>query len=379
VVDAEGNLHDAKDSQLWKQAQVSAFIRAQLYEPEMTLNGGCMVLADTLATPAAEQQLLSAVEHLYQRSVLPAALEPVSLAQGFGAVPEHMDLTLYSVLHHFRSRQRWAAARAFFSRLGAVYPAAAVWEAAAMKAAGEGAAVLELLGSALERSPTSPPLLAAMAAECMRLQQVMVYTRLGRGRGKGHKQLKAAVRAASVVHRSCIHQSPPPSSSTLSTQYTQTFQVDTAARLARRAVNMQRRCRPAWLILARCYASEGQFAEALVTLNAVPTPPLPRDERELLMVVPPPEPERITAVKSYQPDLEAARALALEEGDTSGTSRLLAYLPGAVLLNKEPADTAPWADASPNRVTRAVLGAVYSQLQEMVGVLGWVSVAGGVR
>lgn len=47
-------------------------------------------------------------------------------------------------------------------------------------------------------------------------------------------------------------------------------------------------------MLARCYAAEGQYAEALVTLNAVPTPPLPRDERELLMVVPPPEPEKIT-------------------------------------------------------------------------------------
>jgi hypothetical protein len=242
VVDADGNLRDAKDPQLWQQAQVSAFIRAQLYEPEMTLNGGCIVTADPLPTLAAERQLLAAVERLYQSRVLPAALESVSVAQGFGAVPEHTDLTLYALWHHFRSKQRWGAARAFFSRLGACYPAAAVWEAAVMRASGRGAGALELLGGALERSPTSPPLLAAMAAECVRLQQ-----------------------------------------------------MDTAARLARRAVNMQRRCRPAWLILARCYAAEGQFAEALVTLNAVPTPPLPRDERELLMVVPPPEPERVTA------------------------------------------------------------------------------------
>lgn len=71
-------------------------------------------------------------------------------------------------------------------------------------------------------------------------------------------------------------------------------QVDTAARLARQAVHLAPRCRPAWLLLARCYAAEGQFSEALVTLNAVPTPPLPRDERELLHVVPPPEPARLT-------------------------------------------------------------------------------------
>lgn len=74
----------------------------------------------------------------------------------------------------------------------------------------------------------------------------------------------------------------------------------------------------------------------------------------------------------YQPDLEAARALALEEGDASGSSRLLAYLPGAVLLNRQPLEAGPWPDASPNRVTRAVLGAVYSQLQDIVGALGWV-------
>jgi hypothetical protein len=80
-------------------------------------------------------------------------------------------------------------------------------------------------------------------------------------------------------------------------------------------------------------------------------------------------------VRSYQADLEAARALALEEGDTGGSSRLLAYLPGAVLLNKEPPNAGPWPDASPNRVTRAVLSAVYSQLQDIVGVLGWVGIA----
>jgi hypothetical protein len=60
-------------------------------------------------------------------------------------------------------------------------------------------------------------------------------------------------------------------------------------------VQLQPRCRPAWLLLARCYAAASRFAEALVTLNAVPTPPLPRDERELLLVVPPPEPARVTA------------------------------------------------------------------------------------
>jgi hypothetical protein len=226
-VDAAGNLHDAKDPQLWRQAQVradvaaaglpalhwrrqgrrirpgqpsptphprptptpprpqvSAFVRSQLYEPEMTLNGGCLDVLDPLPTPAAEAALLAAVEDLYARRVLPGALDPISVSQGFGAAPEHADVVLFSVLHHFRSYQRWPAARAFFARLGATYPAAAVWEAAALRAMGRGDAVIELLGGALERSPSSPLLLTAMATECMRLQQVRVRVR-ARARQRG--------------------------------------------------------------------------------------------------------------------------------------------------------------------------------------------------
>lgn len=54
--------------------------------------------------------------------------------------------------------------------------------------------------------------------------------------------------------------------------------------------------------------------------------------------------------------------MAVEESSLDG-SRLLAYLPGAILVNKEPLDGSPWPDVSPNRVTRAVLAAVYGVLQ----------------
>ena len=344
AVDAAGNLREA-GARLWRQARVSAFVRAVLVEPEMALGGGgVLVQRDALPTPAAERELLAAVEALYADGTLPGGAEAVAEAQGYGAAPEHADPVLFALLHHFRSRQRWAAARAFFARLRATsYPAAAVWEAAALRgaaahgpggssaagAAGAGAGdggaadVGELLQRALEAAPDSAPLLAALADECLRLQQ-----------------------------------------------------VDTAARLARRAVRARPRCRPAWLLLARCYAAEGRHAEALVALNAVPTPPLPRDERELLLVAPPPEPARVTAParRGYDADLEAARALALEDGaaGAAGAPRLLAFLPGAVLLNREPPGSGPWPDASPNRVTRAVLGAVYAQLQALVAPLGWV-------
>jgi hypothetical protein len=263
--------------------QVSAFVRAQLYEPEMTLNGGCLDVLDPLISPAAERQLLVAVEDLYTRRVLPAALEPISVAQGFGATPEHADPVLFAVLHHFRSRQRWLAARTFFARLGAIYPPAAIWEAVVLRGLGRSDAVIELLGSALEHSPSSPLLLAAMATECMRLQQVG----LKRG-GRLFRVATASAQAPCTAGKVCTLPSPCAMDDPTHDQ------VDTAARLARRAVQLQPRCRPAWLLLARCYTAENRFAEALVTLNAVPTPPLPRDERELLLVVPPPDPARVT-------------------------------------------------------------------------------------
>lgn len=51
-------------------------------------------------------------------------------------------------------------------------------------------------------------------------------------------------------------------------------------------------------------------------------------------------------------------------------SRHLLYLPGAVMVNREPLDLGPWADTGPYRVTRAVLAAAYALLQELVAAVG---------
>lgn len=67
-------------------------------------------------------------------------------------------------------------------------------------------------------------------------------------------------------------------------------------------------------------------------------------------------------VRLYDGELEAARWCALEEASLDG-SRLLAYLPGSILVNKEPLGTAFQSDVCPNRVTRSVLTAVYDLLQ----------------
>jgi hypothetical protein len=67
-------------------------------------------------------------------------------------------------------------------------------------------------------------------------------------------------------------------------------------------------------------------------------------------------------VHLYDGELQAARFCALEEASLDG-SRLLAYLPGSILVNKEPPGTAFQPDVCPNRITRSVLTAVYALLQ----------------
>jgi hypothetical protein len=56
------------------------------------------------------------------------------------------------------------------------------------------------------------------------------------------------------------------------------------------------------------------------------------------------------------------RCCALEEASLDG-SRLLAYLPGCILVNREPLGSGLLPDTSPNRITRSVLAAVYALLQ----------------
>lgn len=64
----------------------------------------------------------------------------------------------------------------------------------------------------------------------------------------------------------------------------------------------------------------------------------------------------------YDGELEAVRCCAAEEASLHG-SRLLAYLPGCILVNREPLGAGLLPDTSPNRITRAVLAAVYALLQ----------------
>lgn len=68
----------------------------------------------------------------------------------------------------------------------------------------------------------------------------------------------------------------------------------------------------------------------------------------------------------YDGELESVKACALEEASLDG-SRLLAYLPGAILVNREPLGAAYLPDTGPNRITRRWVVVMLEQQQEVEG------------
>lgn len=171
-----------------------------------------------------------------------------------------MDLVLAALWQHFRRRQRWQAAADFFRELLQVYSPAALLVSAAERAQGlapgnGGPTLSELLARPVGGSITPGASHALVPATMV---------------GLGHELLDQG-------------------------------ESEAAASLARRALAASPRCRPAWLLLAKCFVAERQYAAALVALNVVPTPPLPAAEVELLHVVPPP-----AAKSTTQPQVGAA-------------------------------------------------------------------------
>lgn len=159
--------------------------------------------------------------------------------QGCGVLPEQMDVVLAALWQHFRRRQRWQAAEDYFRQLARIYSPAALLVAA-----------------------------AARAQTGLLLSDVLLH------------HSSSTLPAASLVG--------------LGTEVLEAGQPLEAAHLARQALHLNHRCRPAWLLLAQCFIAQQQYAAALVALNVVPTPPLPAAEVELLHVVPPPPPKATT-------------------------------------------------------------------------------------
>lgn len=318
------------DAELWAQAQASAFARARLYDAELLLAGGATAAYDWPQPGRQEATLLRCIITLYSSGRLPGRLGAIWASRaGCGVAPEDAgDPVLVACWQHFRLRQRWTAAGAFFGALAVAHAPAAALQGAAARAARSAA------GAQLARLP---PSLAPDGD-------------VGRGAHSGALVLLAAGYDAlegGEPHR--------------------------AAELARATLRGVPRCRPAWLLLARSLVARGQHAAALVALNVAPAPPLPAADAELLLVVPPPRPLRVTQprLRRYDADAEAARGMALEDTSHSGDdtfhsgedASLLASLPGAVLMPREPLGCCHEYDAGPGRLTRSVLASVYGTLQ----------------
>lgn len=66
---------------MYSMFQVSSFVRAMLYDPEMRLNGGSVITYNPVPTAAAERSLLQAVYTLYSNGSLPGALQDIYAEQ----------------------------------------------------------------------------------------------------------------------------------------------------------------------------------------------------------------------------------------------------------------------------------------------------------
>ncbi|MEW5305627.1 MAG: hypothetical protein WDW36_008157 [Sanguina aurantia] len=399
ALDAGGQVHEVTPA-LWRNVQVAAFLRAELYDPELVSFGSVVMRYEPLPSPEEERRLLGHILEMYSSKVLPQGLELLTEDKFGGCIAEHMDILLFAVSRHFGRRQRWEAAVDFFSRLSGVYTPAAVYVAAVQRELGQFEDTLRTLSAAVEAEPHCTQLLVALAGECLSAQQ-----------------------------------------------------VETASKLARRALRIDAGLRPAWLVLARCYVRQDEPGLALVTLNIVPTPPTPLGkEAEMLFTRAPPHARNYTKPSQapYDPDLAQAQATIADEpyapqpyapqpyapqprspmphspyapqprspmphspyapqplcpatpmphipmphspmphnpmphipmphiphapqphapqpyapqpASTQG-HRALAILPARMMVNRDPNDLGLWADVGPHRITHAVLAAVYGVLQ----------------
>lgn len=89
--------------------QVSAFVRAVLYDPEMRLNGGSVIAYDPCPSAGVEASLLNSVLDLYSKGILPGGLQDIGedMVRGllvFTAQPVcmHAWQTNQAVCLHFR-------------------------------------------------------------------------------------------------------------------------------------------------------------------------------------------------------------------------------------------------------------------------------------
>eukprot|EP00798_Chlamydomonas_sp_ICE-L_P015659 gene15659-21765_t len=142
ALDTEGTVHEVTPA-MWRNCQLAAFLRAELYDAELTSHCNCfkrmdplakatdatrlLDLLDPLAKAADESRLLDLVKEMYWEAFLPRAQEALLHDEGLGCTAEHMDVVLNTILCHFSRQQRWVAALEFFKSVAEVHPGAAVY------------------------------------------------------------------------------------------------------------------------------------------------------------------------------------------------------------------------------------------------------------
>ncbi|KAL6750532.1 Chs5p-Arf1p-binding proteins-domain-containing protein, partial [Haematococcus lacustris] len=178
ALDAEGTVHQVTPD-IWRNCQLAAFLRHQLYDPELTQHAGTLRRFNPLPTAEAEQRLFDIVDEMYSTKLLPRALEYITQDAGLGSTAEHMDIVLFTVFHYLGRQHRWKVALAFFERLSKVYVGASLYVAAAQRELEGFDDSFATLSSALERTPSDAALLVALANECLYAQQAVLSASYG--------------------------------------------------------------------------------------------------------------------------------------------------------------------------------------------------------
>eukprot|EP00798_Chlamydomonas_sp_ICE-L_P020813 gene20813-27648_t len=132
ALDPEGTVHDVTRL-MWRNCQLAGFLRAELYDAELTSHCQNLSRYDPLATAGDETRMLELILEMYADKTLPAGQDAILQDQACGCTAEHMDIVLFTVQHHFGRRQRWEAALRFFTQVLEVHPGAAVYLSAAQR------------------------------------------------------------------------------------------------------------------------------------------------------------------------------------------------------------------------------------------------------
>ena len=332
-------------------AVASAFLRWAAWDGAAAAELGCVRAGGWFREAEGEAAALEALAALYRAGLVQPLRAAAHLDPGLGSSAEDFDPFAASALFLFLSTGRALQAGAWFRELAAAAadPVLRLYEAAAMKAAGDLDAALATLLAAL-RAALVPPAAAGGAS----------------AGGDQARRMAEEARAALLCAVGAL-------------------QLDggdaaRAGESAREALALDPDYRPAGLLLARALAAAGSPALALATLNACPPPPEADAPIELLLAAPPPPSSTARAPGARgepSPAWAAGPLTAAEEAalDLPGRPALAALAAGALFPGAVAAG--PLGDrrlaptgAQPLRLPAHVRAAAFDILVELAGDAG---------